>query len=64
MVSPGTHPVENHVSQSRANESQLSPSLGLYVTRQFNLKTDSKTLYYGKGKLGSTQYRNTVGKND
>ena len=37
MVSPGTHLVKNHESQSRTNESQLKKKpecLGLFVTRQ------------------------------
>ena len=48
MVSPGTHPAENHESQSRIIESQfknMTESLGL-GSHTVNLKTGSKTLYY------------------
>ena len=52
MVSPGTHLVRNHESQSRTNESQLkktSPKLkmlGPFCNQTVNLKTDPKALYY------------------
>ena len=53
MVSPGTHLLKNHESQSRTNVSQLKKKrvrhrkfLGLYVTRPLIWKTDSETLYY------------------
>ena len=57
MVSPGTHFVKNHESQSRTNELQLknaSPLLKMHeplCNQTFNLKTDSKTLYYSILKL-------------
>ena len=57
MVSPGTLFVKTHESQSRTNESQLkntSPSLKTLeplCNQTFNLKTDSKTLYYSILKL-------------
>ena len=43
MVSPGTHLVINHESQSRTNEFQCNQTV--------NLKTDSRTLYYSILKL-------------
>ena len=54
MVSPGTHVVKNHGSQSRTTKSQLKKTslklkmLGPLCTcnQTVNLKTDSKTLYH------------------
>ena len=57
MVSPETHFVKNHESLSITDESQFKKKqqqqgtlnwkfLGLYVTRQVNLETDTKTLYF------------------
>ena len=48
MVSPGTHLVKNHESQSRTNESQFKNQWvpGSLCNHTVNLKTDSKTLYY------------------
>ena len=55
MVSPGNHLVKNHESQSRTNESQFQKKReseienagpGPSCNQTFNLKTDSKTLYY------------------
>ena len=58
MVSPGTHHVWNHESQSRSNEFQLkkgmSPKLkmlGPLCNQTVNLKTDSKSLNYSALKL-------------
>ena len=57
MVSPGTHLVKNHESQSRTSESQLektSPKLKMLSTlcdQTVNLKSDSKILYYSILKL-------------
>ena len=52
MVSPGTHLVKNHESQSRTNESQLKKTitpklkmLGPLCNQTVNLKADSKPLY-------------------
>ena len=42
-MSPGTHLVINHESQSRTNEFQCNQTV--------NLKTDSRTLYYSILKL-------------
>ena len=58
MVSPNTHLVKNHESQSRTSEAKLkkktSPKLkilGPLCNQTVNLKTDSKTLYYSILKL-------------
>ena len=58
MVSPGTHLVKNHESQSRTNESQLKKTitpklkmLGPLCNQTINLKADSKPLYYSILKL-------------
>ena len=50
MVSPGTHLVKNHESQTRTNESRLKKKkklkiLGILCNQTVNLKTDSNTLY-------------------
>ena len=58
-VSPRTHLLKNHESQTRTNESPLkkektSPKLkmlGPLCNQTVNLKTDSKTLYYSILKL-------------
>ena len=52
VASPGTHLVKNYESQSRTNEFQFSLKLkmlafGPLCNQTINLKTDSKTLYYG-----------------
>ena len=70
MVSPGTRLVKNHESLSITDESQFKKKqqqqqqgtlnwkcLGLYVTRQVNLETDTKTLYYSLLKL---KYRPSI----
>ena len=57
MVSPGTHLVKNHESQSRTIYSQfkkMCPKLKMLrplCNQTVNLKTDSKTLYYSILKL-------------
>ena len=58
MVSPWTHLVKNHESQSRTNESKLKKkneskikNAWAFVNQTVNLKTDSKTLYYSILKL-------------
>ena len=58
MVSPGTHLVINHESQSRTTESQfkkpkseIENALAFICNQTVYLKTDSKTLYYSKLKL-------------
>ena len=53
MVSPGTYLVKNHESQSRTSEppfKKTSPKLkmlGPLCNQTVDLRTDSKTLYYG-----------------
>ena len=49
MVSPGTHLVKNHESQSQ-KQSEIK-MLGPLCNQTVSLKTDSKTLYYSKLKL-------------
>ena len=58
MVSPGTHLVKTHESQSITNESQFKKTrsqrlkmLGPLCNQTVNLNTDSKTLYYSILKL-------------
>ena len=55
MVSPGTHLVKNHESQSRTNESQFQnpklKMLGPLCNQTVNLRADSKPLYYSILKL-------------
>ena len=56
MVSPGTHLVKNHESQSRTNQSQLKKKkkgamLGPLCNRTVNLVADAKTLYFSLPKL-------------
>ena len=58
MVSPGTHLVKTHESQSITNESQFKKSkssklkmLGPLCNQTVNLNTDFKTLYYSILKL-------------
>ena len=60
MVSPGTHLVQNHQSQSRTcdrvpvkkNESKMENVWAfMYQPQTVNLKTHSKTLYYSILKL-------------
>ena len=57
-MSPGTHLVKIHESQSRTNEPQLKNKtgpklkmLGTLCNQTVNLKTDSKTRYYSILKL-------------
>ena len=58
-VSPRTHLLKNHESQTRTNESQLKKrkneseieNAWAFCNQTVNLKTDSKTLYYSILKL-------------
>ena len=58
-VSPRTHLLKNHESQTRANESPLKKrkneseieNAWAFCNQTVNLKTDSKTLYYSILKL-------------
>ena len=60
MVSPGTHLVKNHESQSRTDVSHFKKMttklkmLGPLYNQTVNLKTDLKTLYYSIMKLKYT----------
>ena len=54
LVSPGTHLMKDHESQSRTNESQNkseTEKLGPLYNKTVNLKTDFKTVYNSALKL-------------